>query len=592
MLTRTAKPGGIRRVFGCTQGAAACIPLAAALLFPAPSAAQESGPRAPDAGAILRDVQRDQPRERIPAPSEDRVEREEAAPAPEIPADAPRVPIGEIEFVGNTVLPASELAAIAAEYAGRDLAFAQMEELARVVTAAYRSAGYLARVYLPEQDLSGGVLTVRIDEARLGEVRMQEEPPGAESRLRPAFLRGFLEAGQDREEPLSLDRVRRGSLLLNDLPGVGARAVLAPSEEPGRTDLLGVVEALPLVTGSLAYDNFGAKSTGESRGTAALALESPFGVGSRLQFSGLYTEGNRYGRASWEVPVGTNGLRLGVSGSYLHYKLVDEFEALDAKGDAITAAGDLRYPLVRRAAGNLYLEGSGGWKRYDNEQQGETTSQKEVLYGRGGLRADLADDFLGGGVTYAGVGATFGNLDLSGDADYEAQDAATNDTAGGYGVFTGDLQRLQRILPEVLPRTSLLVFGDGQVATKNLDSSESYYIGGPNSVRAYPPQEISGDDGFSASAELRQGLFDGVSVKLFYDYGWVYQRSTKVESSNTYDLQGWGAGADLVLPWDLRVSGTAAHPIGDNPVADPVTGDNTDGSDDGWRFWVAVRKVF
>ncbi len=74
-----------------------------ALFFLLPSAAQESGPRAPDVGAILRDVQRDQQRERIPAPSEDRVEREEAAPAPEIPADAPRVPIREIEFVGNTV---------------------------------------------------------------------------------------------------------------------------------------------------------------------------------------------------------------------------------------------------------------------------------------------------------------------------------------------------------------------------------------------------------------------------------------------------------------------------------------------------------
>lgn len=546
---------------------------------------------APDAGAVLRDVERDAPRDRIPAPSEDRVEKEEAQ-APEIPVDAPRVPIEEIEFVGNTVLPEAELSAIGAEYAGQRLAFAQMEELTAGVTAAYRAAGYLARVYLPEQDLSDGVLVIRIDEARLGEVQLSEEPPDADSRLRLDFLRGFLESGQTREDPLDLDRVRRGSLLLNDLPGVAGRTVLSPSAEPGRTDLLGVVEALPLVTGSLAYDNFGSKSTGENRGTAALALESPLGYGSRLQFSGLYTEGNRYGRASWEVPVGTNGLRLGLSGSYLHYKLVDDFESLDAKGDAITTAADLRYPLLRQAEGNLYLEATGGWKRYDNEQQGETTSQKEVLYGTGGLRGDLADDFLGGGVTYAGVGATFGNLDLSGDADYEAEDEATNDTAGGYGVFTGNLQRLQRIVPEVLPRTSLLVFGDGQVATKNLDSSESYYIGGPNSVRAYPPQEISGDDGFSASAELRQGLFDGVSVKLFYDYGWVYQRSTKVESSNTYDLQGWGAGADLVLPWDVRVSGTAAHPIGDNPVADPATGNNSDGSDDGWRFWIAVRKVF
>jgi hemolysin activation/secretion protein len=45
----------------------------------------------------------------------------------------------------------------------------------------------------------------------------------------------------------------------------------------------------------------------------------------------------------------------------------------------------------------------------------------------------------------------------------------------------------------------------GQRASKNLDSSEEFFLGGPNGVRAYPQGEGAGDEGWLSRLELRHG---------------------------------------------------------------------------------------
>ena len=42
-----------------------------------------------------------------------------------------------------------------------------------------------------------------------------------------------------------------------------------------------------------------------------------------------------------------------------------------------------------------------------------------------------------------------------------------------------------------------------QLASKDLDGSEQFVLGGANGVRAYPQGEASGDSGYQATAELR-----------------------------------------------------------------------------------------
>jgi hemolysin activation/secretion protein len=84
----------------------------------------------------------------------------------------------------------------------------------------------------------------------------------------------------------------------------------------------------------------------------------------------------------------------------------------------------------------------------------------------------------------------------------------------------------------------------GQIAGKNLDSSEQFALGGPNGVRAYPQGEGIGDEGYLANLELRHGLTNNLQALLFYDVG-----STTVNrdvfgppSANTRNLAGAGVG--------------------------------------------------
>ena len=87
----------------------------------------------------------------------------------------------------------------------------------------------------------------------------------------------------------------------------------------------------------------------------------------------------------------------------------------------------------------------------------------------------------------------------------------------------------------------MLVKFQGQKAASALDSSEQFYLGGANGVRAYPQGEGSGDEGYQASAELRYHTkVPGLLLSTFFDMGHV--NYNKGYSGGT-TLKGWGVGA-------------------------------------------------
>ncbi len=61
-----------------------------------------------------------------------------------------------------------------------------------------------------------------------------------------------------------------------------------------------------------------------------------------------------------------------------------------------------------------------------------------------------------------------------------------------------------------------------QRATKNLDSSEQFSLGGPYGVRAYANGASSGDSGWQASLELRYVPMAGLQFAAFADAGRVW----------------------------------------------------------------------
>jgi len=207
-----------------------------------------------------------------------------------------------------------------------------------------------------------------------------------------------------------------------------------------------------------------------------------------------------------------------------------------------------------------------------------------------GLSGNLFDMIGGGGANAASLSLVGGNLNLSGSPNQTA-DATTTRAAGIYAKLRYGLSRQQRITEDLSFFASL----SGQQTYKNLDSSEKFYIGGNDSVRAYPANEAGGSDAHLVTFELRQRLMEGLVLTGLYDYGriWINHNNnfTGSASPNTYSLQGAG----LSLAWQTELGptfkATWSHRIGRNP--NPTsTGHDQDGSRVLDRFWLSAAVTF
>jgi hemolysin activation/secretion protein len=303
----------------------------------------------------------------------------------------------------------------------------------------------------------------------------------------------------------------------------------------------------------------------------------------------MVSEGNLYAKVGYDLPVGFDGIRLGGSLSFLNYSLGEEFEDLDAEGSASNLSFTASYPVIRQVRQNLRLSGGLFVKNYENEQLGVQTSDKAVTAINVGVSGDQVDAFQGGGVFYYGVSLTLGDLDLSGNQINLAIDDASARTNGTYSKIDWNVARLQKINEE----TNLWLSASGQFSDKNLDSSETMSLGGANGVRAYPALEASGDEGIILTTELRYRFRPNWTVKGFIDAGQITQKSTAVDPSEKHTLKGFGVGVDWnnakqMITARLNISTR----IGDNPLRDPVTGDDSDGSSNDYPVWLNITKHF
>jgi len=536
----------------------------------------------PDAGSVLRQIEQDR---RVKLPPESEPEIPEPAPADS--SGGPTVSVQEYRFVGNTLLSDTELAAVVEPFAGRTANFAELQAAAMKVAEAYRNAGWVVRAFLPQQDVTDGTVTIEVVEAQLGEVLIE----GSATRMSAERLEAFVKSAQAPGELLNAAGIDRGLLLINDLPGVSATGRLKAGALNAQTDL--IVEAYdePIVDGSLTVDNAGSRFTGEERLVVAANLNNRFGLGDRGEALVLHSDGSDYARLGYSLAMGNRGLRVGLNASHLSYDLVSpEFEALDVDGTSTTFEITADYPLLRSRFKNLYLSLNGGNRSFDNEAGGTTTTDYDVRRAVAGLYGNMYDRFQGGGASNASIEVVQGYVDLDGSPN-QAVDALTTDTAGSFTKMLVTLSRLQALTD----RVSLFGQLSGQWASKNLDSSEKFFLGGSQRVRAYPENEAGGSQGILANIEVRTQLPKNFTATAFFDYGTVRVNKDNdiigAVANNSLTLKGGGVALGWTADFGLNVRATLARRAGDNPNPTPA-GTDQDGSLKENRVWLQVSMPF
>jgi len=516
-------------------------------------------------------------------------------PADDMPAatdSGARVRIYSVELEGVTLLPAADVEAQLAGLIGQEASLDDLRMAAARVTALYRERGFfLARAYVPAQQINGGGVRIAVLEGRYDRVEA-----GGSARFDGAAVEKTLAAqGVAAGQPIERHALERSLILLERKTRVPATALLQPGASRGSSSLQVDAPSRALFGGSLGADNIGSEYTGQVRSTASLQVNSPLGIGDLGDFWFAYSSGASAVFASYQVPVGHDGLTLGASHSYYRYELCCEFAALDRDGDATVTGIQLRYPLL--LGQRVLLQVGLGFDRKrltDTWASGDLADRqiRVAVFSLDGIAA-----VLHGQVRYRAALAS-GDLEIVGPPDLVELDAATVATAGQYSKLSGEVE----ILHPLTDRSFLNLRLSGQVASRNLDSSEKFLLGGYNGVRAYPEGEAAGDRAWLARIDwvlpLRFAAVPGsAAVRTFVDSGalWLVESTrgglADPGISNHYSLSGAGLGFDWNLPRGIALSAYVATRIGDNPARAASGGDV--GNDDGrTRGWVGAQWVF
>lgn len=537
----------------------------------------------PDAG-LLQQQQRD----RVTPPLPEKA----ALPSGLTPPQALTLPPGQqvdvirFEIEGNERFSSEVLRAALASFEGHRLGMQQLQDATVMLTEFYARAGWMARSYLPTQDITTGVVRIRIVEARLGQMRIE----ASGQHMSAAQARSFMERYQVPGAPIQLDRLQRGLLLLSDTPGVQSSAALSAGQHTGDSDLALQLQDSSTITGNLSLDNTGARSIGEARLSGDLSLHGILGIGDRFHSLLSHSQGSDYIQAGLSLPLPQTAWRLGLRGSAMRYRLVQsDFDALQGKGKSDTLGLSADFPVLRSRFGNVYLSLSTDRKRFHNEANGAVSSDYRSRLVSAGLIGNRFDDWLGGGASTASLMLDMGRLDLNGSPS-QAADAAGPRAEGRFNKLRYSLSRLQTL------NRNLTAFAQwvGQVVDRNLDSSERFYLGGAQGVRAYPSSEGGGSKAQLVNLELRMQLNEGWRATAFYDRGQAtstVQGPTPAGAPNRFRLQGLGLSLGWSGPNGLDLHATWARRLGSNPLAN-AQGKDQDGSLTPNRLWLQASMPF
>jgi hemolysin activation/secretion protein len=569
-------------------GAAGCLAFAALLTFAVPAKSQVPGAFRPNAGTIINTYA--PPADALVLPSSTLPK-----PADEITAAAApgtKVLVYSFELEGVTLLPQAEVEAQLAELIGQKVSLDDLRKAAARVTALYRKHGYfLARAYVPAQTINGGGIRIAVLEGRYDHV----ETNGSARLGSDQAGKTLLSQGIAADQPIEEKSLERSLILLEQKAGAPANAVLRPGASIGTSSLQVNVPEGPLFSGSLGADSYGNRYTGEQRGVASVHLNSPLGMGDAGELWAAYSTGARALFASYQLPLGHRGFSLGASYADYHYELCCEFQPLERAGDARVAGLQARYPLLLRQSALLNV-GLGYQHKslVDNWAEGDLADRTASVatVDLDGLAAGHA-----GQVRYQ-VALTSGNLKLNGPSDFITINDATIDTAGHYSKLWGQVELFRPVSDG-----SFLSFRlSGQLASRNLDSSEKFLLGGYNGVRAYPEGEAAGDEALLARLEwIRPLNFTAMAGKaalhVFVDGGttWIVDdlRGGLADPGipNHYSIGGAGLGFNWNISHGLSLNAYVATKIGNNPGRS-ANGNDADGKDGNTRGWFGMEWAF
>lgn len=481
--------------------------------------------------------------------------------------EEPHFDILEYRVVGNTVLPALAIETAVYPMLGPNRTLSDVEAARDALERAYRDSGYLTvLVDIPQQKLKRGVVKLRVTEGAIGRLSIKGNRYYARGAIRekiPSLAAGSVPNFQDVEQEL-------GALSRNENRRI--TPALIPGRTPGTVDAeLKVEDRSPFhaeaevnnrqspnteplrLQGSVRFDNLWQREHSAS----LLVQTAPQEPNSLQVFSGTYV-----------APMGTDGFAAAVYGVYSNSD-VAAVGTTDVIGKGAIAGARLIIPLPSRPSFVQSLAAGVDYKDFtDTVRLGADSFDTPISYVP--LTLQYRMNWQRGTGTHSGNASLNGApRGLFGNSDEEFENKRFNAHASYIYVRGGWLTE-QPVMPKTVVRVRL----DAQLASQPLISNEEFAAGGVDSVRGYLEAERLGDNGATASLELRRLLYAQSEAKnlqnltgvAFIDGGYLQVLDPLPGQTGHFDMASAGLGLRAKLFQHFDASVDLAVPFRDGQV--------------------------
>ncbi|MDD5250216.1 MAG: POTRA domain-containing protein [Rhodocyclaceae bacterium] len=547
--------------------------------------------------------------------------------------------IQRFQVEGNTLLPQASVDALVAPFLGSQRDYGDIQKALEALENAYRASGYgTVQVYVPEQELTQGIVRLQVTEGVIGRIAVI-----GNQHFDEANIRATLPDLQEGKAP-NMRQLSENIQLANENPAKQIEVTLGVSEEEGKVDAkVNVADEKPekyIVT----LDNTGTSGTGTLR--AGFAYQNANVANSDQVMTLAYT-------TSPDAPSGVKVDIFSVAYRVPFYSIGDSLDLIYGKS---SVNAPMTTTSLGAGLGTATLNGKGDvigvrWNHYF-ARRGEYTSK---------LITGFDDKYINTRCTNLATGADFDvNPPTPGNAactpytvrplsltytgqrqspgqmlDYSLgfyQNWATGtryafNTATGaagmdrYSVMNGDGNGInQRATPDSFNYLKLAfsylhalpadwagrAAFNGQFTQAPLPTSEQLSIAGATAVRGFNERAVAMDKGFFVNLEIytpelasRVNLPGSLKAVGFYDFG----RAVNYLGARNADLgvgpfekagiASIGAGLRYSLAKDISARFDLACVVDAGPanVAPSATTANTESRGD-WRAHFAVQVAF
>lgn len=476
-----------------------------------------------------------------------------------------------LKVSGSTIFDTQELELIYGPFIGRTVSYNDLNNIISLIKDKYKEKGYLTTTaYLPEQNISGGLVEIRVQEGKMGTLTIENN-----RWAKDALIRRFVHSKKN--EILNLKILEKDVLRLNKWNDFDVKTVISPGQEPGTSDITFKIDDQNPNHIGIGYDNQGTRLVGKLRNSLSLRSSNLSGRGDTIFLNSTYSSLSFGQSLAYELPLGTDGTKLGFEYTYYKMRIGKEYKDSNIRGKTF-----IYTPYLTK---ELFLsEAYEGYAHLGMDIKCIYKTQEEIVTSDDQLRMPyLSFDFSNTdsqGVTSFSPQTTFSTQNFIGASSRNHPTTSRSGTGGFFVKYEQNLSRIQK-----MPwGTYLSLRSDFQIASHTLPSSEQIQFGGANSVRGYPEGDYLADIGGSLNMEWVFPMFlipktwtapgsvsplqDRIQGVFFVDMGGGHLKKVLPGERPNKFLASVGGGLRVRLVKGFYLRLDWAQRVGDRPTPD------------------------